>query len=37
MKIYTSINTKKKKKIKYSYNFNLNSANTISANKTSMI
>lgn len=37
MKIYTSINTKKKKKIKYSYNFNLNSADTISANKTSMI
>lgn len=37
MKIYTSINTKKKKKIKYSYNFNLNSANTISANKTSTI
>lgn len=36
MKIYTSINIKKKK-IKYSYNFNLNSANTISANKTSMI
>lgn len=37
MKIYTSINTKKKKKIKYSYNFNLNSADTISANKTSTI
>lgn len=36
MKIYTSINIKKKK-IKYSYNFNLNSANTISANKTSTI